>query len=613
MPKAKGSSSLGSKGPSRRISSADVVPRGSSGSGGSAGVAVPLQNSKQKQPEKKKDSLAAKESAVKNKESLKKEPVKNEPVQEPSTAISSIPAVDKLRRFCFIGSADEPVYATPTLDLAVETSFASLKDLCSQVTEVELAECLTSVLGSGPNAEHLPRPDEPLLILAVYLTTRDDEKERKLVRNRFADLITGESHLLLFVQLVKRVQKLLDRKTPFNRTVRKAILDWYGKQPLDRLLHLWSVGDGTRWSAHRDLLHRCHFRDGDFRPEIMAALRLLSTSPKELSNWPAFLTPLSSSRGIIEGVVKLRLLQDPEQALPIVKKLSLSWEHVPLQLFNDPGLAKFLIPRMSYEQLLRSWPRLSRMQHQVRPFAEQLLDEKKLKAGNVPPVRLLLEDMRLRKPRKLYPTCLRKASFLHSVYEISFGKNKALGRRLHITLNLEQHYLGKYLTGRCRMLKYIDGLVAMAFGYFRSDPKVTVQFWHDRSGQLKTLPWTKEMTVAEATSCCVDQKVLKIKQSLTDILDRALEDEKNTYDVFLVLVPGAGRGNPANSSKSLAALMDEYREKRSSNAKFIIVSLRQHHGSMTYSGERNENLLELCSLDEHTPRLINAFARRKFY
>jgi len=133
----------------------------------------------------------------------------------------------------------------------------------------------------------------------------------------------------------------------------------------------------------------------------MAALRLLSTSPKELSNWPAFLTPLSSSRGIIEGVVKLRLLQDPEQALPIVKKLSLSWEHVPLQLFNDPGLAKFLIPRMSYEQLLRSWPRLSRMQHQVRPFAEQLLDEKKLKAGNVPPVRLLLEDMRLRKPRKL--------------------------------------------------------------------------------------------------------------------------------------------------------------------------------------------------------------------
>ncbi|XP_070075453.1 uncharacterized protein [Drosophila takahashii] len=624
MPKAKGSSSLGSKGLSRGLSAAVAVPRGSAGPSG--GSAVRQQEAKEKQPgKKKKDSLAAKESEVKKKEPLKKEPVKNEPLKtEPvkdatvpneSTPISSIPAIDKLRRFCFIGATEEPVYATPTLDLAVETSFASLQDLCSQVTEGELAECLASVLGSGPNAEHLPRPDEPLLILAVYLTTRDDEKQRKLVRSRFADLVTSESDLMLFVQLVKRVQKLLDRKTPFNRTVRKAILDWYGKQSLDRLLHLWSVGDGTRWSAHRDLLHRCHFRDGDFRPEIMAALRLLSSSPKELSQWPSFLTPLSSNRGIIEGVVKLRLLQDPEQALPIVKKLALSWEHVPLQLLNDPGLAKYLVPRMSYEQLLRSWPRLSRLHHQVRPFAAQLLDEKKLKAGNVPPVRLLLEDMRLRKPRKCdcRVILMQRASFLHSVYEASFGQNKALGRRLHITLNLEQHYLGKYLSGRCRSLKYLDALVAMAFGYFRSDPKVTVQFWHDRSGQLKTLPWTKEMSVAEATACCENQKVLKIKQSLTDILDRALEDEKNTYDVFLVLVPGAGRGNQANSSKGLAALMDEYREKRSSNAKFIILSLRQHHRSMLYSGARNENLLELCSLDEHTPRLINAFARRKFY
>ncbi|XP_044317134.1 uncharacterized protein LOC108039347 [Drosophila rhopaloa] len=616
MKKGKGSGSLGSKGLSRGLSSGITVPKSSSGLAGSSVV----QNSKKQQP-KEKDSLAVKESTIKKKEPLKDaplrdEPMKDESLREESTAITSIPAIDKLRRFCFIGCTDSPVYATPTLDLTVEISLASLQDLCAQVNDAELAECLSSVLGSGPNAEHLPRPDEPLLILAVFLTTREDEKQRMLVRSRFPDLITSESDLLLFVQLVKRVQKLLDRKTPFNRTVRKAILDWYGKQSLDRLLHLWSVGDGTRWAAHRDLLHRCHFRDSDFPPEIMAALGLLSSPPKELAQWPSFLTPLSKCRTIIEGVVKLRLLQDPEEALPIVKKLSLSWEHVPLQLFNEPGLAKYLIPRMTYDQLLRCWPRLSRLHNQVRPFAEQLMDEKKIKAGNVAPVRLLLEDMRLRMPRKMVivcPTRTQRANFLHGVYEASFGQNKPLGRRLHITLNLEQFYLGKYLSGRCRSLKYLDALVALAFGYFRSDPKVTVQFWHDRSGQLKTLPWTKEMSVAEATACCENQKVLKIKQSMTDVLDRALEDEKNTYDVFLVLVPGAGRGNPGNSSTSLAALMDDYRKKRSSNAKFVMVSLRQHHGSMKYSGTRNENLLELCSLDEHTPQLINAFVRRKFY
>ncbi|XP_043658620.1 uncharacterized protein LOC122623489 [Drosophila teissieri] len=617
MKKAKGSSSLGTKGSSSRrlSSSAVVVSKESGGSAESAESATLQQDGKEQLPDRK-NSLAAKESIKiepSSNQPLKDEPLKDEPNQGECTAISPIPAIEKLRRFCFIGSTDDPVYATPALDLAVENNFASLKELCAQVSEVEMAECLASVLGSGPNAEHLPRPDEPLLILAVFLTTCDDEKERKLVRNRFADLITSDLDLLLFVQLVKRVQKVLERKTPFNRTVRKAVLEWYGNQSLDRLLHMWSVGDGNRWPSHRDLLHRCHYRDANFQPEIIAALRLLSSSPKELSQWPDFLTPLNSFRDIIEGVVKLRLLTDPGQALPIVKKLSLSWEHVPLQLLHDPGLAKFLIPRMSYDQLLQSWPRLSRLHHQVRPFAEQLLDEKKLRSGNVPPVRLLLEDMRLRKPKKVYPTLVQKASFLHSVYEISFGQNKALGRRLHITLNLEKTYLGKYLSGRCRSLKYLDALVALAFGYFRSDPKVTVEFWHDRSGQLKTLPWTKEMTVSEATACCENQKVGKVRQSLNRILDRALLDEQNTFDVFLVLVPGAARGNPENNSKSLAALMDKYREKRSSNAKFIVVSLRQHQRSMMYSGGRNENLLELCSLDKHTPRLINAFVRRKFY
>ncbi|XP_026838112.1 uncharacterized protein LOC6550767 [Drosophila erecta] len=558
------------------------------------------------------DSLAAKESAEMETEPSSNQPLEEQPNQS-ETAISSIPAIDKLRRFCFIGSIDEPVYAPPALDLGVENHFASLNKLCSQVSQPELAECLESVLGSGPNAEHLPRPNESLLILAVFLSTCKDEMDRMLMRYRVADLITHDSELLLFVQLVKRVQKVLERQTPFNRTVRKAVLEWYDKQSLDRLLHLWSVGHETSWSAHRDLLRRCHFQDVYLSPEKIAALRLLSSSPKQLFQWPDFLTPLKNFRDIIKGVAKLRLLTDRGLALPIVKKLSLSWEHVPLYFIHDTGLAKFLTPRMTYEQLLQSWPRVSRRHHHVRPFAEQLLDENKLKAGNVPPVRLLLEDMLQKKPKKVSSASVKKASFLLSVYEISFGLNKALGKRLHITLNLEKTYLGKYLTGRCRSLKYLDALVALAFGYFRSDPDVKVEFWYDHSGQLKTLPWTKEMSVSEAAACCENQKVDKVTQSLNSIVNRALLDEQNTYDVFLVLVSGAARGNPGNNSEHLAALMDQYREKRSSDAKFIMVSLRKQQRSMIYSSARNENLLELCSLDKHTPRLINAFVHGKFY
>ncbi|KAH8291638.1 hypothetical protein KR018_007860, partial [Drosophila ironensis] len=532
-------------------------------------------------------------------------------------ASPSIPVIDKLLRFCFIGSTEEPVYAKPTLDVAIEQSLPVLQVLCGNVNEVQLVLCLQNVLAGGPTSEHRVRPEEPLLILAVFLSTCSDDKQRDFVRSQFPTIIDGDKELFLFMQLVKRVQKLLDRKTPFNRTVRKAVTQWYGRQSLDRLLHNWSLGDGSQWAAHKDLLHKCHYRDVDFGTEKMAALRLISTHPRELTGWPSFLDALPGSyRTIIEGVVELRLLEDAKAALPVIRRLGLSVEHVPVQMLSDPALAKFIMPRMRYDELLDCWRRVSRRHHSVRPVLEFLKDQRKLKAADMAPVRLLLEDMRNRKSRKTpppIPLLVQKPSFIYSIYETSFGLNKALGQRLHITLNLENVYMGKYLTGQCRSLKYLDAVVAIAFGYFRSDPDVKVQFWTERYGMPKTMPWTMEMSLAEATECCMNQRVHKIKQSLTDILHWALEDTKNTYDLFLVLVPGAARGNPGNRSKILTKHLDEYREKRSPNAKFVVLSLRQHHGSMKFDEERNENLLELCSLDEYTPRLINSFAKGKFY
>lgn len=116
---------------------------------------------------------------------------------------------------------------------------------------------------------------------------------------------------------------------------------------------------------------------------------------------------------------------------------------------------------------------------------------------------------------------------------------------------------------------------------------MTVQMWHDKSGQLKQLPWTPEMTVDEAKKVCEAQKVrllkdwqwngiahnfynlqvLKIKQTLTDVIENALQDADNTYEVFLVIVPAATRGNPFKSSDHLCLRLDEYRQQRNTNAK----------------------------------------------
>ncbi|KAH8416577.1 hypothetical protein KR222_010134, partial [Zaprionus bogoriensis] len=567
-------------------------------------------------------------------------------------------AAEKLRRFCYLGAIEEPVYTPTTFDLTVECHFAALRDLCAEVSETELVSCLSSLLDAG-NAEHLPRRDEALLVLAIDLSTRSNEKQRNYVRANFGRCVSDDKDLFVLTRFVRSVQKLMERKTPFSRTVRKAILEWYSAQPLDRLLHMWSNHE-CDLAMHRDLLQRCHYSSAKLDAEVLAVLRLLSTPNRELVKWPEYLNPVLKCRDNILGIVKLRLAQTAAVALPIVKQLALSFEHVPRNMMHDPELVNVLLPSMSYEQLLQTWPSFLGLYKPYRggqsDYTQLFFEESKLRDANVQPIRLLLQQTRLQKHRRvvsamrhdkysaMYNALAPQISkgvvtaappcFMHELYKRSFGLNKPLGVRLHITLNVELCYLAKSLTGRWRSVQYLDAVVALAFGYFRSDAQVNVQYWHDKSGQLKRLPWTHEMTADEAKSCCESQKashtlcrspnwtlshislalqVAKIKQTLTDVIESALKDAASTYDLFLVIVPCGTRGNPKNNSDELCRRLDEYRQKRNANAKFILLSLRQHHASMAYSKQRNEHMLELCSISEQTPRLIAAFAHDKFF
>ncbi|XP_034487175.1 uncharacterized protein LOC117791501 [Drosophila innubila] len=542
------------------------------------------------------------------------EPKQQQQQQKQSVCLS---VAEKLRRFCYIGTFDVPIFAATTLDLTVESHFPVLLELCAQISQRELIECLSSVLAAG-NAEQLPRRDEALLVLAVYLSSCTDDKERNSARGHFVMLVTSGKDLLLFIKFVKRVQSLMKRKTPFSRTIRKAVIDWYKLQPLERLLEMWSMSD-CEYCTHRDLLFHCHYTSEKFDMDILAALRLIFTPPKEVILWPDHLDPLINLKEFILGIAKVRLAQKPEEALPIVQQLHLGFQHVPRILMSDPQLLNILLPKMSYDQLLETWQKFLNVfkvhRDDQRKYTELFFDESKLRDANVTPIRLLIQESRLIKRKRLVtrgvvPTV--HSTFMLNLYKRCFGLNKPIGLRLHITINLEKCYIGKYLNGRWRSVKYLDAVLALAFGYYKSESQVNVRIWYDKSGRLKPLPWTPTMTVDEAKSCCEMQQIVKIKQTLTDVIDNALNDAANTFDAFLVLVPSATRGNPNNNSDELFRRLNEYRQTRNPNAKFIIMSLRENHGSMTYSKERKENILELCGISDQMPRLINAFANGKF-
>ncbi|XP_041452022.1 uncharacterized protein LOC121405419 [Drosophila obscura] len=196
---------------------------------------------------------------------------------------------------------------------------------------------------------------------------------------------------------------------------------------------MWSKGEQT-CASHKNLLHICHYRDVELIPEIKATLELFCTPTRQLGSWPEFLNPLIGSKKIIEGIVKLRKAINALEALPILKELSLTYEQAPENFRADPVLAEYLIPTISYEQLLKTSPRVLRLckptqRASYNKYEELMPDKTNMEAANIDPLRILLETMRLNKNnREMIAVKRNRPNFLFNVYASSFGHNKALGK-----------------------------------------------------------------------------------------------------------------------------------------------------------------------------------------
>lgn len=53
----------------------------------------------------------------------------------------------------------------------------------------------------------------------------------------------------------------------------------------------------------------------------------------------------------------------------------------------------------------------------------------------------------------------------------------------------------------------------------------------------------------------------------------ALNNKSQIYDLFLCIVPTAGRGNPGHNSKFLSKVLNKYRKARNSKAKYVKISI----------------------------------------
>nr|XP_014103722.1 60 kDa SS-A/Ro ribonucleoprotein [Bactrocera oleae] len=552
---------------------------------------------------------------------------------------------DKIRRFCYLGRF-EPVYVHLRGSINVGQYWPQLEVLCKSLDDVAMLLILRQALQETT----LVRRDEPLFVYAAYLASDVDIKWKTSVRKALPALILNDEDLFMFCKYAMLIQRELKHKG-FTNTTRKAITAWYEDQSPEELRQMWLTHRGAHGFTHKTLIKLCHINDetigavGTVTPFFKTCTELLKSS--ESSEETATIENHSDAKphvdemqqiektattdvektqsntelpsSVILSVSKLRTTNNKTEALKIIRKFKLRYHQVPNHLLRFGPIMEALIPTMSYLQLLKSWRNLARYHFdnpKIMKLCQTLFENKKLlRKDNIHPIVFLMQmrDMGMREDiAKLAPKRVEalKMPLFKQLYQQSFGNNQSTGLRMHITINIQKNYRKKTLKNH-KKLGFLEAAIALAFGYYKREKEVNVFYWIGDKLALGQMPWEDGITVEDAIDYCDLLDITKTSQRLITPVLRAME-RKQVYDVFLVIVPTAGRGNPKNNSDLLCKFLDKYREKKNPKAKFVILDLLKFRKSMRYSETRNENMLEICGLDEHTTNLINNFALNRF-
>uniref|UniRef100_A0A1I8M9S1 TROVE domain-containing protein n=1 Tax=Musca domestica TaxID=7370 RepID=A0A1I8M9S1_MUSDO len=565
----------------------------------------------------------------------------------------------KLKRYCYLGGF-EPVYVYLRGSLSVEKYWPLVSDLLKGLDDSVMLPFFKDIL----NDRTLIRRDEVIFLYASYLAADIDIKWKTALRIAFPVLLRTDDDLFLFSKYALHIAKLQNHKG-FSRTARKAITSWYEMRTPEAIRTMWMAHRGLHGFTHKALIKLCHISDGTIgSPEVSTLFfktctELINESEKQSEaattngetpkeeetkeTSPVLTTdsnanetkvndlnvqsnsapkPPASASDLSMAVSKLRVTKKNHDALKIIRKYKLPYHQVPGHFLGYAPIMAQLLPSMPYLQVLKCWRRMAKNKHfenqRIFKLCKSRLENKELaRKTNIHPVQILINmhDIGIvsgdltKLPNKKVEAY--KMQYLDQLYRDSFQWQAGCGKlRMHITLNLQSNYKKKFLKNH-RKLTYYDACLALAFGYSKREALVDVFHWYEDKMKLKKIVYEKDYTTHLGFTAYDVVENQKNNQRLVTPILNALSSQQ-VYDVFLCIVPTAGRGNPNKNSEFLCKFLDKYRQTKNSKAKFIILDLLRFKPSMAYSETRNENILEICGLDEHTPDLIHNFATHRF-
>ncbi|XP_037936290.1 60 kDa SS-A/Ro ribonucleoprotein [Teleopsis dalmanni] len=513
------------------------------------------------------------------------------------------------RRFCYLGSFEAVCVHKRNKDVEVELYYPKLKEICEKLNDKIVLQILKSVLVG----KKLVRRDEPLFAFATYLSSEVDIKWKTTLRTSIAELITADEDLFTFVKYSFLIQKLNGRKI-FSTTHRKAIAFWYRQQTQESLNNMWFHHRKYCGFTHSVLIKLCNVTDDEFR-----SYKIFFKSSADINKETADSDNQVLYPENIMLMAKLRTTRNPEEAAEIIQKANFSYENIPSTFLQHTEVLQVLLKSMPYIELIKCLATLIRNKDvKYKPsikICKELLENKKLiHQYDIHPIMLLIEldksgflkDVDKEESKIDFI----KTDFIKTIYRKSFGANQATGLRIHITISLNKLNRSRKILYLKNLTEY-DAAIAIAFGFFKTEHNVDVCYYGENALQLETLRWTKDMNIEDATKFCRKINRIKVKQPLIAPITHALQ-AKNTYDLFLVIVPTGALSNPKNKSDFLMSRLNAYRQKRNERAKYVLLDLHKRKKSMQYSETHVENILEICGVNMHSVDVINNFALNRF-
>jgi 60 kDa SS-A/Ro ribonucleoprotein len=510
-----------------------------------------------------------------------------DPRQRPNNAGGHTFTIDemaRLRRFLVLGT-DGGTYYTDTPELTKDNAQVVL-DLARTRTADLVAEIVT-VSRTG----RAPRQHPTLFALAAACSLGDDDGRRTALDALPLVARTG-THLFLFARYVEQFRG-------WGRGLRRAVANWYLTKPVpDVAFQAVKYRQREGWS-HRDLLRLAH-------PETEEQDR------QRLFRWILRHDTEPDGLRIVEGYQRAHAATTEEQVAALVTEYGLSWEMLPDEHLDAPGVWEALLDNgMPQTALIRQLPRLTRLglltplAPRTGLVAAQLSDRERLRTSRTHPVNVLVAQRTYASGRSARGSTEWEPSrpivdALDAAFYEAFGAVEPSGKRLLLALDVSGSMSFHPISGMAITPREASAALALVTastetGYeivgFTSDKEQTGltplsisprQRLDDAIGAVSNLPFG-------GTDCALP---------MLHALDRKLNVD--TFVIYTDNETWAGEVHPHQALRM-------YRERTGIDAKLVVVAMTATQFSIAEPDD--PGMLDIAGFDSSVPTLITDFAR----